>query len=303
MFNPATSNGLESALLDFALDAVVQRWVELLEPLELLGLRTAEAMLRVPLHEVALVGPGSSDLALGLGPRPQPAGVDVAVSDGGDNLGLVGVVDFGRVDVVAEIFLCNFPAIDDAVMSAFAGDEAVDDLVADLQCLMFLPRILGKLSGGVSDDPKIDEERSGFQIDGDDIGCLELKVPVRPRGLDAVSTRCVAKHAVAGHLDVEDVLLPVSELVWQDPFDTLPTAGQALERLSFLIPDEALVVRVPVQLEMFFLGEQGGDGEADAKPVGRPAWPKGLADFGVAEVVRCGVLEAWPREIGRGVDL
>lgn len=57
MLDPGSTYGLEGTLLDFALNAVKNRGIQLLQPLELLGLRCNETVLRVLLQQVTLIGP------------------------------------------------------------------------------------------------------------------------------------------------------------------------------------------------------------------------------------------------------
>ena len=67
----------------------------------------------------------------------------------------------------------------------------------------------------------------GLEVNCNNVRRLQLKVSVRVWRLDAVS-HCVAKHAVTCHLDIEDMLLAIPELLWQDPFNALTTPSQAL---------------------------------------------------------------------------
>lgn len=75
------------------------------------------------------------------------------------------------------------------------------------------------------------------------------------RRLDRVSARVVledgpagpvAKHAVAGHLEVDDVLGAVFEGDGEDPFYAFVFAGKALEGLAGGGPDGGFVGAVPV---------------------------------------------------------
>ena len=62
-------------------DAVVERRVELLDPVVLLRLRRREVVLGVVLHEPQRVRERARTLALRLADRPEPRGVDVRVAD------------------------------------------------------------------------------------------------------------------------------------------------------------------------------------------------------------------------------
>jgi len=146
VLDPATSNRHECAFLDLAFYAVKGGRIQGLQPFELLSLRGDEAVLGISLQEIALIQPRSCNLTLSLRPWPQPAGIDVTVSDCIDNGLLVTVVDLGRVDFVSNIFLCNLPASNDGIVCTTARNKGVNDVVADLQSLVFLPGVFWKLS-------------------------------------------------------------------------------------------------------------------------------------------------------------
>jgi hypothetical protein len=93
---------------------------------------------------------------------------------------------------------------------------------------MFLPGVFWELSGSISNDPEVDVQSSRFQVDGYDIGLAQLKVPVWTGWLNAIASRSVSEHAVAGHLDVEDMLLAVTERLGEDPLDTLASSSETL---------------------------------------------------------------------------
>jgi hypothetical protein len=93
---------------------------------------------------------------------------------------------------------------------------------------MFLPGVFWELSGSISNDPEVNVQSSRLQIDGYDIGLTQLEVPVWTGWLDAVTSRSISKHAVAGHLDVEDMLLTVTERLGEDPLDTLASSSETL---------------------------------------------------------------------------
>lgn len=154
-----------------------------------------------------------------------------------------------------------------------------------------------------SNDPEINVQSSSIQVDGHDVSFVKLEVLVRVRRLDGVASGSIAEHAIASHLDVEDVLLSISIAVRKYPFGTLAATGQAMHGIAILSPDEAFVISVPVELEMVLVTEFGGHGQVDAEPMGRPAGTKRLADAGGAEVVPRGFLEGRTSEVGRGVDV
>lgn len=103
-------------------------------------------MLLVSVQEIALVRPTASNLSLRLVPWPQPASIDMAVADTADNSLLVTVVYFSRINLVAQVSLCNRSALLEAGVGAFARDETIHDLIAHLQSFMLLPAVFGKLS-------------------------------------------------------------------------------------------------------------------------------------------------------------
>ena len=79
----------------------------------------------------------------------------MTLSNAEDDALLVGIVDFGRVDVLAEIRLSDLSALLDGVLRAITSNEGIHDLVANLQSLMFLPAIAWELPCGIADDPEV----------------------------------------------------------------------------------------------------------------------------------------------------
>jgi hypothetical protein len=77
---------------------------------------------------------------------------------------------------------------------------------------------------------------------------MQRKIAIRFRRLDRVSAGCISKHAIARHLNIKDMLLPIAPSVWDDPLHPLPTPRETLERVPVLRPDEALIIRIPVEL-------------------------------------------------------
>ena len=75
------------------------------------------------------------------------------------------------------------------------------------------------------------------------------------------------------------MLLAVSKRLGQYPLCTLTSARQAMHGASIFSPDQALVVGVPDELEMFLVQQVVGKGELDLEPVRRPTGAKGFADF------------------------
>lgn len=242
----------------------------------------------------------------------------MTVTNTSDNSFLVAVIYFVRV-CSSHVFSGDFACCDDAVIASVAGNESVDDAVGNLLGVVGFDGVPRELTSGICsllvhyiwqvmtmsltrDFPKIKVQPPSFEIDSLDLHCVKLEVPVRIRRLDRVSTRSVAKHAITRHLDVEGMLLAVAEGLGQDPLVSLTTASQAVNRVSMLGPNQALVVRVPDELEVFLLQQVVGHGELDLEPVRRPAGAKRLADLGGLESMRGRIFEQGPREVRWRVD-
>ncbi len=292
VLDPAASDGVEAALGHLHLDAVPDGGVELLQPFVLLGLGAGKVELGVALHQVALVRPRAGDLALGLVPGPEPAAVDVAVPDAVDEGLALGSVDLLRVDQGAHVLL-GYPAalLEGVLVSQLEG---VDDVVGNLEGLVLLPGILGELEGGVTDHPDVDAQLAGVQVDGNDLGTGELEVLVRLGRLDGIAAGGVAEHAVAGHLDVEGVLLAVAEGIGKYPLDALAIAGETLQGMAFLGPHHGLVVSIPMELEMLLVAKLLGDRHDHLEPVRGPGGTKKLAHERLPKLMGGGLLEGRP---------
>lgn len=129
---------------------------------------------------------------------------------------------------------------------------------------------------------------------------MELKVPIDGGRLNRASIS-IAKHPVACHFDVEDMLHAVSEAVWQDPFNPIST-GQTLQRASIFGPNQTFVVSIPVELESLFLPQSLGDSELDPKPVSGPAGTKRGTSPRRLELILRRLLKSWPFQVWHGVD-
>ncbi|KAG9967217.1 putative alpha-mannosidase I, partial [Aureobasidium melanogenum] len=175
---------------------------------------------------------------------------------------------FGGIDIT-DVLLCDLSAFSNRLIASIGSDEGVHDGIANLESFMLLPGILRELPGSISNDPEVDEQSSCFKIDSYDIGFLQLEVPVWTRWLDAVSSRGISEHAVASHLDVEDMFLAVTERLRENPLDTLASSGKtfevpgALRRLEKMERTE--VVRAICQ-HIGVMGEQPGEGAYGSKP-------------------------------------
>ena len=80
-FHPRTARRDELPGFHLLLDLLVQLGVLVFHPLQLLGLRAGKFVLGVIIHQAQAVEKVRSALALRLGQRPQPGGVDVGVAD------------------------------------------------------------------------------------------------------------------------------------------------------------------------------------------------------------------------------
>lgn len=98
------------------------------------------------------------------------------------------------------------------------------------------------------------------------------------------------------------MFLPIPPRIRDNPLNPFPTTRQPLQRPPVLTPHETLVVRVPVELEVFLVAHVLGDREADAEPVRGPAGAEGGARVGGGEIVGCGFCEGRAGEVGDGVD-
>lgn len=93
---------------------------------------------------------------------------------------------------------------------------------------MLLPGVGGKFSGSVSNHPDVDPKLAGLDIDSYDVGLAQLEISVWGGRLDIVTASGVSKHAIACHLDIDDVFGAVPKGVRQYPLDSLSTSGQSL---------------------------------------------------------------------------
>ena len=106
--DPAAADRHELAALHGCAQPPPELGIALLDPRVLLRLRAREAVLGVVLHVAQLRAEAAQRLAVGLGQRPQPGGVDVRVPDRGElvRVGRVAVLveraQDGRVALVAE---------------------------------------------------------------------------------------------------------------------------------------------------------------------------------------------------------
>lgn len=174
----------------------------------------------------------------------------------------------------------------------------VKDPARHVKRLVLLTRILSQLHGGVADNGEIHVQHPRRQVHDDDFGLGELEVLILVRRLDGVAAGIVledgpagplAEHAVAGHLEVDDVLSAVLEGRGDDPLDALATAGETLKRLAVGSPHGRLIIAVPVKLDVDAIVTEGlGQREMAAEPVRRSRGAKGFAGLRVVERVGVG---------------
>ncbi|KAI6766404.1 hypothetical protein HG531_011626 [Fusarium graminearum] len=210
VLDPATTDRVELALLYLLLDSLVGSRIVGLEPLVLLSLGTSKIGLWVPLHEIALVHPRANDFALCLSPRPEPATIDVAMTNSEDDGILSYFIHLVRVNIGTENFTSNFSALEDRVL--VVDLECVDYLHGYSQCMILLSRILRKLTGSVADLPDIYVKLASWYVDGHNIGFAEVEASVGIRRSNGGSTvGGVSKHTIASHFDINSVLFAIAE--------------------------------------------------------------------------------------------
>jgi hypothetical protein len=137
-----------------------------------------------------------------------------------------------------------------------------------------------------------------LEVDGHDLGFGQLEVLVGIGRLNRVPSWCAAKHAVTGHLNVDDVLVTIAEGVWKNPLCALTATGKALERISIFCPNHPFVVGIPVELKMLLITEFWGDAQHNPEPVGGPRRAKPLSDSCLFKRVRDCIFECRSRQIG-----
>ena len=150
-------------------------------------------------------------------------------------------------------------------------------------------------------NPKVVVQSPGIKIHSHNICSTQLEIAVLLRRLDDIPNS-ITKHAVARHLDVEDMLLAIPPAIRQDPLRPLTTSREPMHGHAVLGPYQALIIRIPMELEMFLVCKVRRYGELDAEPMRGPAGSEGVADFGGREQVFGGFFEGRAREIGRRVD-
>jgi hypothetical protein len=224
----------------------------------------------------------------------------MALSNPGDQDLVVIVVDLGRVHIVSEVLASNLSTINNGLFGAISLDKLVHYSIANVKCFVTLPRVAREFPSRVSDDPKVCRQRSGLEIDRNDICLPELICTIFGRRLNIVPNG-ISEHAIAGHFNVEDVSPSISKGVGEDPFCSV-TASQTMDDLTTLRPYHSFIACIPMKLEVVHLSEMIRNGEVDFEPMRSPARTKGLADMGWSELMGGGVFERGTSKIGRGVD-
>lgn len=99
-----------------------------------------------------------------------------------------------------------------------------------------------------ADHRVIEVQTTSGQVDSKDTGNLQLEHTILVRRKNHIVISRVTEDLVAGHLDVEGVLLAVAESISNDPEGTLTTTGETLESIAVLSPDQALAISIPLEL-------------------------------------------------------
>lgn len=74
-------------------------------------------------------------------------------------------------------------------------------------------------------DPKIKKQCPSFPIYSDNIGGLQPIVFIWIRWLDRITSRCISKHPIASHFNVDSVKFTITKEVWEYPFNTLSASS------------------------------------------------------------------------------
>lgn len=98
------------------------------------------------------------------------------------------------------------------------------------------------------------------------------------------------------------MLFPISPFIGNNPFHALPTTSQTLQRTTIFSPDEALVVCIPVEFQVFFVPHVLGNCQTNAEPMRGPAGTEGGTDMSGFEVMGGSVFERGAIEVGDRVD-
>ena len=121
----------------------------------LLSLRTSKVQFWVPIHQIALIGPGSYDLPLRFIPWPKPARIDVTMADSIYCWSSIKrrLIRFRRINILAQIFLRDFSTLKDrCIIPLF---ERIDDPAGNIERLMLLPCVFWQLSSRVVDHSEV----------------------------------------------------------------------------------------------------------------------------------------------------
>mmetsp|Transcript_15530 Transcript_15530/g.27275 ORF Transcript_15530/g.27275 Transcript_15530/m.27275 type:complete len:255 (-) Transcript_15530:835-1599(-) len=121
--DPGTTNGNEATLGHILFDALIQTGIVLLHHLELSGLWAAKLVGREFLHQPNLSSPGTTTLAHGLFKRPQPCGVDMAMTN---RVYLVGSIRVLFRQPLGRELAALFPS--GSVIHKASVDDGVDGL-------------------------------------------------------------------------------------------------------------------------------------------------------------------------------
>jgi len=111
-------------------------------------LRAGKPQLGISIQQITLICPGTRDFTFRLSPRPEPAGIYVAITDGVDNVRFSILVYISSIDI-SDILPSNFTAFDNSLFATFTGNEFIHDGILYLQSFMRLPGVFWKLSRSI----------------------------------------------------------------------------------------------------------------------------------------------------------
>src|SRR5687768_15782313 len=157
---------------------------------------------------------------------------------------LTHVVDSAVVNVRLQELTSKIASPENGFLVVHLKD--VDDLIGDSHGLVLLSRVLGQLASGITELPHVEVQLASLHIDSDDVGVIEPEVAVLIWRGDTSTRRCVAKHGVASHLDVDNVLPPIAVLPRDDPFTALAATSEGMDDCPILGVHQSLTVAVPV---------------------------------------------------------
>lgn len=98
------------------------------------------------------------------------------------------------------------------------------------------------------------------------------------------------------------MLFSISPFIGNNPFHAFPATSQTLQRTTIFGPDEALIVCIPVEFQVFLVPHVLGNCQVDAKPVRGPAGAERGADMSGFEIMRGSIFERGAVDVRNRVD-